>query len=125
MSNTPETIFSLVDFAAGFRAPRRKTMPSTATASPRPSGFRFEGEFCAGKTLIEPEGASRGAGFDTYAKPRKIDVYFPSQAPVFVWRSFNAEVAELADAHGSGPCTRKGVGVRVPSSAPVLFSSIT
>ena len=37
-----------------------------------------------------------------------------------------AEVAELADAHGSGPCTRKGVGVRVPSSAPkfigLLFS---
>jgi hypothetical protein len=42
-----------------------------------------------------------------------------------VWRNINAEVAELADAHGSGPCTRKGVGVRVPSSAPVLFSSIT
>jgi hypothetical protein len=35
--------------------------------------------------------------------------------------SFNAEVAELADAHGSGPCTRKGVGVRVPSSAPNLI----
>src|SRR5579871_3302680 len=34
-----------------------------------------------------------------------------------------AEVAELADAHGSGPCTRKGVGVRVPSSAPE-FSGI-
>jgi hypothetical protein len=34
-----------------------------------------------------------------------------------------AEVAELADAHGSGPCTRKGVGVRVPSSAPVAFFS--
>ena len=32
-----------------------------------------------------------------------------------------AEVAELADAHGSGPCTRKGVGVRVPSSAPTEF----
>src|SRR5579875_2165895 len=29
-----------------------------------------------------------------------------------------AEVAELADAHGSGPCTRKGVEVRVLSSAP-------
>src|SRR5207302_3501540 len=29
-----------------------------------------------------------------------------------------AEVAELADAHGSGPCTRKGVGVQIPSSAP-------
>src|ERR1019366_4717510 len=31
-----------------------------------------------------------------------------------------AIVAELADAHGSGPCTRKGVGVRVPSSAPTF-----
>ena len=36
----------------------------------------------------------------------------------------NAEVAELADAHGSGPCTRKGVGVRVPSSAPFLDFSV-
>ena len=34
-----------------------------------------------------------------------------------------AEVAELADAHGSGPCTRKGVGVRVPSSAPFLATN--
>src|SRR3954465_13754975 len=33
-------------------------------------------------------------------------------------RTSRAEVAELADAHGSGPCARKGVGVRVPSSAP-------
>ncbi len=39
--------------------------------------------------------------------------------------TFCAEVAELADAHGSGPCTRKGVGVRVPSSAPVLSKSMT
>src|SRR5579864_9553135 len=54
--------------------------------------------------------------FDTSIKPFKIDEYFPSQAPVFVWRLIHAEVAELADAHGSGPCTRKGVGVRVPSS---------
>lgn len=36
------------------------------------------------------------------------------------WILSRAEVAELADAHGSGPCTRKGVGVRVPSSAPSL-----
>ena len=36
-----------------------------------------------------------------------------------------AEVAELADARGSGPRTRKGVGVRVPSSAPTdLTNSI-
>ena len=39
--------------------------------------------------------------------------------------NLRAEVAELADAHGSGPCTRKGVGVRVPSSAPgFLFPSV-
>ena len=30
-----------------------------------------------------------------------------------------ADVAELADAHGSGPCSRKGVEVQVLSSAPV------
>src|SRR5579871_1403233 len=40
-----------------------------------------------------------------------------------IWNEIKAEVAELADAHGSGPCTRKGVGVRVPSSAPE-FSGI-
>ena len=34
-----------------------------------------------------------------------------------------AEVAELADAHGSGPCTRKGVKVRVLSSAPSFLDS--
>ena len=32
-----------------------------------------------------------------------------------------AIVAELADAHGSGPCTGNGVGVRVPSMAPKNF----
>jgi hypothetical protein len=31
-----------------------------------------------------------------------------------------AIVAELADAHGSGPCTGNGVGVRVPSMAPSI-----
>jgi hypothetical protein len=30
----------------------------------------------------------------------------------------DADVAELADAHGSGPCSRKGVEVQVLSSAP-------
>ena len=30
----------------------------------------------------------------------------------------NAEVAELADAHGSGPCGSNTVRVQVPSSAP-------
>ncbi len=31
-----------------------------------------------------------------------------------------AEVAELADALGSGPSVRKDVGVRIPASAPDL-----
>jgi hypothetical protein len=26
-----------------------------------------------------------------------------------------------ADAHGSGPCTRKGVGVQIPSRAPDIW----
>ena len=33
-------------------------------------------------------------------------------------------MAELADAHGSGPCTRKGVGVRVPPSAPNIMVNL-
>ena len=32
-------------------------------------------------------------------------------------RQRNAEVAELADAHGSGPCGRNTLRVRLPSSA--------
>jgi small subunit ribosomal protein S21 len=36
---------------------------------------------------------------------------------------YRAEVAELADARGSGPRTRKGVGVRVPSSAPGILAN--
>ena len=38
--------------------------------------------------------------------------------------TYRAEVAELADARGSGPRTRKGVGVRVPSSAPTTYKRI-
>jgi hypothetical protein len=47
--------------------------------------------------------------------------YLPSRRPGRTAEKSLAEVAELADAHGSGPCTRKGVGVRVPSSAPLLI----
>src|SRR5215475_16114267 len=36
-----------------------------------------------------------------------------------------AEVAELADAHDSGSCARKGVGVRVPPSAPATYGPAT
>jgi hypothetical protein len=48
-------------------------------------------------------------------------ILLPDQRVDFTLASTRAEVAELADAHGSGPCTRKGVGVRVPSSAPILI----
>jgi hypothetical protein len=47
--------------------------------------------------------------------------FFPERWPAKITPQSNhfiAIVAELADAHGSGPCTRKGVGVRVPSMAP-------
>src|SRR5437773_12339118 len=46
---------------------------------------------------------------------------FPGKRPETAASESLAEVAELADAHGSGPCARKGVGVRVPSSAPFLI----
>ena len=36
------------------------------------------------------------------------------------WGSTIAQVAELADAHGSGPCGRKAVGVQLSSWAQVL-----
>jgi hypothetical protein len=32
-----------------------------------------------------------------------------------------AEVVKLVDAHGSGPCGLKPVGVRLPPSAPIFF----
>src|SRR6059058_780561 len=38
--------------------------------------------------------------------------------------ALRAEVAELADAHDSGSCARKGVGVRVPASAPNQSSEL-
>ena len=36
-----------------------------------------------------------------------------------------ARVAEQADAHGSGPCARKGVGVQLPPRAQQRGSSYT
>ena len=51
--------------------------------------------------------------------------------PGFLGRSKNADVAELADARGSGPRDRKVVGVQVPPSArragsqePALFAFV-
>ena len=35
-----------------------------------------------------------------------------------------AEVAELADAHGSGPCGSNTLRVRLPSSAPVSYTHL-
>src|SRR5436190_20785407 len=75
--------------------------------------------------------------FDAHARTQKSRTLFDTQFPpcknrgrgIFLQGGLGrrttqslAEVAELADAHGSGPCTRKGVGVRVPSSAPLKLS---
>ena len=62
-------------------------------------------------------------GFDSRPSPCRIILgsSFPKDGSRGPSPVTFAEVAELADAHGSGPCTRKGVGVRVPSSAPKLI----
>ena len=36
----------------------------------------------------------------------------------------NARVAELADAHGSGPCESNFMGVQVPPLAPVSYTHL-
>jgi hypothetical protein len=41
-------------------------------------------------------------------------------SPEWATCGFSAEVAELADAQASGACARKGVKVRVLSSAPQI-----
>ena len=54
---------------------------------------------------------------------RQFNLRIAARPAVRAGHPSRAEVAELADAHGSGPCTRKGVGVRVPSSAPATEPS--
>ena len=41
------------------------------------------------------------------------------------FEDFGAEVAELADALGSGSSARKGVGVQIPSSAPFAAQCVS
>ena len=43
----------------------------------------------------------------------------PAGHAVIADKDLNAQVAELADAHGSGPCDRKVVGVQVSSWAQI------
>src|SRR5207302_9969863 len=63
------------------------------------------------RTRDEPGGWSKSSGRH---RPR-LD--WPSLLGIMN-DALRAEVAELADAHDSGSCARKGVGVRVPPSAP-------
>src|SRR5579872_2991605 len=78
----------------------------------RPTGWR-----CNGRKRSAAAAGSRilPRRFDTPQYPCKIQVVVLPENRV---TRYIAIVAELADAHGSGPCTRKGVGVRVPSMAP-------
>src|SRR5258708_14601212 len=64
-----------------------------------------------------PDGLTAAATFERLKLA--VSVLRPSRRSV----EHRAVVAELADAHGSGPCTRKGVGVRVPPSAPKFSAS--
>src|SRR5258708_13316963 len=64
-----------------------------------------------------PDGLTAAATFERLKLA--VSVLRPSGRSV----EHRAVVAELADAHGSGPCTRKGVGVRVPPSAPKFSAS--
>src|SRR5258708_36164320 len=66
-----------------------------------------------------PDGLTAAATFERLKLA--VSVLRPSRRSV----EHRAVVAELADAHRSGPCTRKGVGVRVPPSAPKVFSLVS
>ena len=55
-----------------------------------------------------------------WAPPKRMRLQYRSKPGDSRLR--RADVAELADAHGLGPCARKGVGVQVPSSAPGIVS---
>ena len=74
------------------------------------------GAQCPGPSL-------RCAEFDTGCAHLRDSELLPAQRRA-AERVYRAEVAELADARGSGPRTRKGVGVRVPSSAPSHLKSM-
>jgi hypothetical protein len=65
---------------------------------------------------------SSGVRFDTRLHLCRIEIVGLPDSAVEDCRckSSIAIVAELADAHGSGPCTGNGVGVRVPSMAPKI-----
>jgi hypothetical protein len=84
-----------------------------------------------GSCIIWPIGAGRERSFLGYSREQGVAAQL-TPVPGFatlelaayltevVGCNARAEVAELADAHGSGPCTRKGVEVQVLSSAPTL-----
>src|SRR5882724_9816724 len=82
------------------------TPPSRAArARPRPSR--------GSRTRAAPGGWWKSSG------RRRARLDWPSLLGIMN-DALRAEVAELADAHDSGSCARKGVGVRVPPSAPLV-----
>src|SRR5207245_9044328 len=80
--------------------------PPSRAARARPRPCREWG------TRAAPGGWSRSSG-----RRRRPRLDWPSLLSIMN-DALRAEVAELADAHDSGSCARKGVGVRVPPSAP-------
>src|SRR5262249_25517235 len=57
------------------------------------------------------------------SKAVKVDGYLRTRPGAVCWTP-GAEVAELADAHDSKSCTREGVWVRLPPSAPRLANRL-
>src|SRR5262249_28401107 len=100
--------------------------PSQWNKRPKPvlprSSRKSTAKFCVVGAGPDPSRAA-AASVDTSHRPDKIEtVVSRRRAGLSRLAPFNAEVAELAAAHGSGPCTRKGVGGRVPSSAPPFYT---
>ena len=62
--------------------------------------------------------------FLNFRAPKETTNGLEKPSSTFIMRGFNwleyAEVAELVDAHDSGSCVRKDVGVRVSPSAPII-----
>ena len=106
-------------------APSPSSSPTTPKSRSTPSWSKCRPEAAAGQSLFSRGrlGLALGGRNLTHAAAfARLRVAAGSvENAGLVYR---AEVAELADARGSGPRTRKGVGVRVPSSAPNLFESV-
>src|ERR1700675_2207380 len=97
-------------------------LPLNMTAPARVSAIGLSSVCVDGLTMTAGPGAGLGLTIHPPGAPRPGE---PVHSPRGLGypRGSLAEVAELADAHDSKSCTRKGVWVRLPPSAPWLRPS--